>query len=137
MTTESGRSGIYSRISPWLGKYGVPMRIENAIASGLPDTIYAAKGNLIWIELKVVNNDKIELRRFQFAYASRCIPYLNPQFFWFLCADKTYNMYMWQTLRPHMKGLEVTMTGIKPDHVLYSEKSVEGWLSLIKNHIPM
>jgi hypothetical protein len=142
MTTESGRNGVWRSIAPLLGKYGVPMRIENAIASGMPDSIFAARVNLIYIELKVVKHKHIELRPFQNAYASRCIPHLNPQFFWFLCYDGEHKMYMFTTLRPHIekapgRHIVVNMSNLKPDHIITNNKSVELWLNKIKNYIPL
>lgn len=140
MTIESGRNSVYRRISPWLGEYGVPMRIENAIASGIPDIIYAAAGKLIYIELKIMEYHKIVLRRYQNAYASRCFPYVNPQYFWFLCAHRDkYEMYMWQTIRNHVqeevkRKLVVDLKSIDPDFFIYNKEDIEPWLQFIKDY---
>lgn len=142
MTTESGRNSVYQRIAPWLGEFGVPARIENAIASGLPDIIYVAGGKLIYIELKIMDYHKIILRRYQNAYASRCTPHVDPQYFWFLCAtpngDK-YEMYMWRTIRDHVqkeveRKLIVDLKSIDPDFFIYGKKDVENWLQFIKDY---
>src|SRR5262245_11978268 len=138
MTTESGRNSVWRSIVPSLDKHGVPMRIENAVVSGMPDSIYAARGRLIYIELKIVKHKHVELRPFQNAYASRCAQHLDPQYFWFLCHDGEHKMYMFQTLRPHIKRepgrqLTIYMGSVKPDYILTNENSVKIWLNKIQN----
>lgn len=141
MTIESGRGSVYQRIAPWLGNHGVPARIENAIASGLPDIIYAAAGKLIYIELKIRDGNQIVLRRYQNAYASRCLPHVDPQYFWFLAAvgQERYEMYMFMTLRNYIqkeveKKLIVNLKTITPDFIIKSKEDVKPWLQWILDY---
>ena len=141
MTTESG---TYSRIAPWLGDYGVPVRIENAIASGLPDVSFAAIGVNIWIELKVIRGEKMQMRPFQYAYASRCVEYIRPEYFWILGNDgKQLRMYMFRTIRPFCKPVpgekrvDVDVSGVRPDHILVNKSSIGTWLAWIVKYRAM
>lgn len=138
MTTESG---TYNRIMPWLGDYGCPVRIENAIASGLPDITFTAIGVNIWIELKVIKSEKIQLRPFQYAYASRTFEHIKPEYFWFLGNDgNQLRMYMFKTIKPFCrpipgeKRIEVNLEGVRPDHILVNKSSIATWLNWIAKY---
>lgn len=131
-------SEVYEKLKKPFNTFGVLSRVENAIGSGLPDVIYVANGNIIYIELKIIKSNTIYIRPFQYAYAVRTIPHIKPQYFWYLCANQTgINMYMFDTLREHIlrEGnglLSVKLNELKPDYRFYRSASIGGWLDFIK-----
>lgn len=68
VTTEKN---MWDKLRPWLNAYGIAIRIENGVGEGLPDVLFISGGRVIFIELKVLHGNRIILRRFQYAMATR------------------------------------------------------------------
>ena len=133
MTTESQ---LYRRIRPWLTPYGMVVRLENAVGSGMPDVLLAANGQIVLIELKVIDGFCIHLQKTQFAFAASMSPHIRPRGYWFFCFKQgVVYCYTWQNMRDAVPTanaeLTLNISGLEPNFVLKSSEDVKHWLAHI------
>jgi hypothetical protein len=80
---------LYRKLEPWFKQGGLPIRIENAIGSGMPDILVLRKGRAIFVELKIQHSGKIHMPKFQWSFGRRIMRYYDASLHWVCVWDGT------------------------------------------------
>ena len=130
---------IYSTLRHWYVDYGKILRIENTVSEGTVDVIMFYKGRALMMELKVIREHKIKVRRFQLSTAVEYTKYAVPQSqYHFACAGDGavgIGLYTVEDIShaPYTvlsnKDLQFSLKGIKPKYVLKSKSELRTWLN--------
>jgi len=75
MTTEAE---LYQRMKPWIKKIGYPVRLENAVHSGLPDMFLITQGHVLFMELKVAKSNILRFQKWQYSVGHEMMKHIHP-----------------------------------------------------------
>lgn len=94
-------SEIYKKLKPILSSFGTSRRIENAVLSGDPDTLFFTSDLLLLLELKVIHSGKIRIQPFQFSFLIEIAhDYPDEKIMFVMYSPEGLGLYPWAQVRP-------------------------------------
>jgi hypothetical protein len=128
---------VWRFLKPLLNRYGLATRIENAANASVPDIIYACKGYLTYVELKIDRDRWIYMPPYQYSYGVRLRSFINPNRHWIAVCDEQSNvlfMYLFTDIitAPTKEGagyVGFQWNALEPRIVILNQAHCEIWVS--------